>query len=80
MRERGDEVVLLLVGVAQDLLDVLALGDVHDDAEAAHRPARGVVFGLAAIAEPDLRAVGPPDAELVHEGLPPRDRLGAELA
>ena len=77
VRQGGDEVVLLLVGDAQDLLGLLALADVHDDAEGPHRPALLVVFGLAAVADPDVAAVGAADPELVEEGLALGDRLGA---
>ncbi len=79
VRERRDEVVLLAIGLAQRLLGVLALGDVHRDAEAAHRLAGGVVLDLAAVADPGRAAVGLQDAELEGERLVLRDRLGAAL-
>jgi hypothetical protein len=63
------------IGLAQRLLGVLALGDVHRDAEAAHRPACGVVLDLAAVADPGRAAVGLQDAELESERLALRDRL-----
>ena len=76
VREHGDEVVLLAVGIAQCLLGRLAIADVRGDAEVPHRPAGVVVGGVAVMVDPSRPAVATDDAQLGGQRLSSLDRLG----
>ena len=79
VRERRDEAVLLLVGLAQRLLLQPALRHVHRDAIRAQRPAFVVAFGAAEVRDPGHVAVGPQRAQLVLEAAALAHRAPARI-